>query len=210
MISTWKYGESDVYLYDLSIQKLTNLTNDIFSDSEPAWSPDGKKIAFISDREKNKLKMEDIDGRSHDDIKMFTHKFSQTDIYIIDVQTKIIQRITHTDYNENYPIWMHSDDVLFYTADYNGVWNVFRHNLESDIKTPITNILTGIQQLSLSKDDRMMVFSGFSKGGWDINRVTNPGGLSKKEVPLTNYFLNKDQDESLTDLRWHKTKRTKS
>ena len=36
--------------------------------------------------------------------------------------------------------------------------------------------------------------------------MTNPGELSKKEIPLTNYIQNQDQDESLADLRWNKNK----
>ncbi|GIS56968.1 MAG: hypothetical protein CM1200mP1_09060 [Candidatus Neomarinimicrobiota bacterium] len=34
-------------------KELNNLTNDVFSDTEPSWSPDGSKIVFASDRGKN-------------------------------------------------------------------------------------------------------------------------------------------------------------
>ena len=40
--------------------------------------------------------------------------------------------------------------------------------------------------------------------------MTNLGGLSKKQIPSTHYTQNKDQDESLADLRWNKDKQMKS
>lgn len=35
---------------------MVNLTQDIFSDSEPSWSPDNNTIYFTSDRRDNPIK----------------------------------------------------------------------------------------------------------------------------------------------------------
>lgn len=43
-------GQTDIYLYNITTQKITQLTNDVYSDSQPAFSPDGSMIAFSTDR----------------------------------------------------------------------------------------------------------------------------------------------------------------
>lgn len=35
--------KSDIYVYNLKTGELINVTNDVFSDADPSWSPDGKK-----------------------------------------------------------------------------------------------------------------------------------------------------------------------
>ena len=59
---------------------------------------------------------------------MFNHDYAQRDIYTIHISTKEIERITFTDYDETYPVWAHTENVLFYTSDYQGVWNIVRHD----------------------------------------------------------------------------------
>src|SRR5581483_10151128 len=43
-------GLLDLYAVDLRTKKLDRLTNDAFAEMMPSWSPDGKKIAFVTDR----------------------------------------------------------------------------------------------------------------------------------------------------------------
>lgn len=207
-----KAGASDIYIYNLKTKELTQLTDDVYSDSEPAWSGDGSRLAFISDRD------DDVEGQNPPE-DIFTHDYSQKDIYYIDIPTNHIMRITDTEYNENHPVWAHTkENTIFYVTDKSGVWNIYRQEIvvqESDTDSSntlyqnqplaITNILTGAFQLSLTKNDGLLVFAGYADLGWDVYSITQPLEKESVEVPLTQYILKKDEvTEDLTDLRRHK------
>jgi dipeptidyl aminopeptidase/acylaminoacyl peptidase len=50
-----------IYLFDLGTEKLDQVTNDNFDETKAAWSPDGTKIAFISNQEKDPDRSENTD-----------------------------------------------------------------------------------------------------------------------------------------------------
>src|SRR6185503_12222614 len=49
-LSAQTTGVSDLFLYDLNTKTVRRLTADKYTDFHPSWSPDGKTIAFVSDR----------------------------------------------------------------------------------------------------------------------------------------------------------------
>src|SRR5436190_204853 len=50
VISGQDTGVSDLFLFDLDSKQVRRLTSDRFADMQPAWSPDGHTIAFVTDR----------------------------------------------------------------------------------------------------------------------------------------------------------------
>ena len=190
-------GSSDIYMYDLLKKEYYKITDDVFSDSYPSWNSDGTEIAFTSDRGQY------VSGQYEGDI--FDHNYRQTDIYIYNLDKKDIKRITSTSHNENHPIWSNTKSALYYTSDYNGVWNLYTHPLNSDdsIKSyAITNVLTGLQQPSISKSDDGIIFAGYSGMGWDLYRLSSPNSLKKKTVEPTQFIISKDvSDDFVTDVR---------
>ena len=197
-------SSSDIFLYDLEKKSSRKITDDIFSDSFPTWNLEGTKIAFVSDRG------DWIDGKY--DKPMYNHDYSQTDIYTVDVSTKTINRVTNTQYNENHPVWLGAADKIFYTADFNGIWNLYLHPMKGNqennyLSEPyaVTNVLTGLQQPTISKDGSLLIFAGYSGIGWDLYSLANPLKLKKQTVNPTQFILNSEGNtESITDLRKHK------
>jgi Tol biopolymer transport system component len=193
-------NSSDLYLFDLETKKEKKITDDIFTDSYPSWNSEGTKIVFVSDRG------EHISGAYEG--FMYDHDYKQTDIYTVNISDGKIQRITETTYNESHPVWANQTDTLFYTSDFNGVWNLFLHpiNSSSDKAYPITNVLTGIQQPTISKDNSMIIFAGYANIGWDLYSISNPLNLKKKNVAPTQFVLGLNSEESeISDLRKHKS-----
>src|SRR4029078_4287408 len=43
-------GVTALYIIDADGKNLRQLTHDLYGDLQPTWSPDGKKIAFATDR----------------------------------------------------------------------------------------------------------------------------------------------------------------
>src|SRR5713226_1226559 len=44
------HRRTHLYLFDVASKKITQVTSGDFDDNEPAWSPDGKQLAFTSNR----------------------------------------------------------------------------------------------------------------------------------------------------------------
>ena len=130
-------GESsDIYIFNIDTELSRKITDDIFSDSYPSWKPDGSQIVFVSDRG------DYVEGEFSG--LMYEHDYSQTDIYAVEIESGDISRITDTDYNESHPVWANTKNSLFYTADHNGVWNLFIHPLENSFDPG-----TAVKHLSL-------------------------------------------------------------
>ncbi len=162
---------SDIYLFNLDSEKLTNLTKDWFTDDQISWLPDGSAILFISDRD-NVLDT----GVTN---KPENHLFNQTDIYELNIDSGLINRITDTPFNEMYPCISNDSNYLAFISDKSGINNIY---LYSDVQSTnyyqdpqvITNVLTGITQLSWNGDDTQLIFTGFFNKGYDIYTFDNP------------------------------------
>lgn len=92
-------ANSDIYTVCADGTELVNLTDQWLADYDPAWSPDGKRIAFATMRS---------DNASH--------------IYIMDADGKFPQRLTE-DYENTRPIWLpNGHQIAFRTYDGETLW----------------------------------------------------------------------------------------
>jgi len=98
-----KGGFSDLYILNLMNDEITRLTNDLYDDRDPVFSPDGKKILFSSDRSSTK----------------------KYNLFLYDIESKVISYLTFG--NENYysPNWPVDGGKIFFTTDIDGVLNVW-------------------------------------------------------------------------------------
>jgi Tol biopolymer transport system component len=178
-------AQSDIYVYDLKTNQLSNLTNDIFSDAFPAWSPDGTMVYFSSDRG---------DMTKAPSTDPFQYDYHQADLYRITVATKEVERIT---------AWPNSDETsvvvdptgkkILFVSDRNGINNIYEMDLGTRRSRPLTNSLSGVYQLSLSKDGNKLAFASLNYAGFDLFLMRNPFDRDLKiaEVEPSEYFKDK-------------------
>lgn len=184
--------QSDIWIYDLNLKKLERVTNDLFSDIDPKWSRDGKKIYFSSDRGPY-TSLNDIPA----DFDMNDYDFKDKDLYVYDVDSKQLTRFTEDKHaNESSVVSSADGKKVLYISDRNGIDNIWLRDLETGDERPITNSLDPISLLSLSADGKRLAFSSLNKGGYDIFYLDNPFDidLGMKELPNTP-FVQKRIDE---------------
>jgi len=184
--------QSDIHIYDLKTKKLTHVTNDLFTDVDPKWSSDGKKIYFSSDRG-NYTDLSSIPS----DFTMTDYDFMNTDLYVYDVDSKTLSRFTEDKHANEFSVVTSPDGKkTLYISDRNGINNIWLRDLETGEERPITNSIDPIGHLSLSADGRRVAFSSLNKGGYDIFYLENPFevDISMKELPNT-VFVQRQIDE---------------
>lgn len=180
-----KLHRSDIYTYDLDTKELKQLTNDIFSDADPVWSPDGEYVYFSSDRQGN------LGGA---DVNIETVDYSQRDLYRVNVTTRAIERLTDWPSSDESSVVVAPDGKkILFVSDKNGINNIYEMNLETKATRPITNSLSGVYQLSLSRDGTKLAFASLNFAGFDLFLMRNPFERELKIAELEPTEFRKDR-----------------
>ncbi|HLR32637.1 MAG TPA: hypothetical protein VK074_09110, partial [Fodinibius sp.] len=169
----------DIFVYNLQTEDFNNVTNDVISDYNPAWGADSETLYFVSSRgdEVNLNRVKNTARLLLDD------DLYSTDIYAVTLGSSRAQRLTITPgWNETQPITTR-DGKLFFISDENGIPNVYQMNLNDRTISPLTDLQTGIMQMSVSSDGSRLAVNTINEGALDIFMIRSP--LSRiKDQPL--------------------------
>jgi Tol biopolymer transport system component len=127
-------GQSDLYLYNFDSKKITQLTNDKYSDYQPSFSRDGKQIVFASDRTT-------YDQTLAQDITF--------NLAIYDLETGNIHdlKLFNTANNLN-PQYSSDGKQIYFLSNRDGFRNMYRYTLSDGNVEQMTNLFTGISGIT--------------------------------------------------------------
>ena len=109
------YSDAGIYLMNADGSGVTPLTEALGADFDPAWSPDGTRIAFTSNR----------DG--------------QNEIYTLELATGKITRLTTTDGDiaSSQPSWSHDGRMIVYTVKRLNAYQVWAMSANGEDKAQL-------------------------------------------------------------------------
>ncbi len=150
-------GLTDLYVTDLATEQLRQLTDDAFADLQPAWSHDGRTIAFVTERFSSDLE---------------TLRFGRPRLALMDVASHSVRDISiATGSTHLNPQWSADDRDLYFVSDPDGTMNIYRSGLAAGTLHRITNVDTGISGItptspafSMADDAAALAFTVYERG----------------------------------------------
>jgi Tol biopolymer transport system component len=128
-------GITDLYLYDLESDQISQLTNDKFADLQPAWSPDGRTLAFASDR-----------GPETSFEKL---TYSRFQIAFIDVASKEVQPLPlFGNVKHMNPQYSPDGEKLYFISDQDGFSDIYAVGLASGSVSRLTRLATAVSGIT--------------------------------------------------------------
>ncbi len=132
-------GNRDVYAVDADGSNLTRLTTEDGWDYQPAWSPDGSRIAFVRSRPTEDIWVMEADGTgqrrlTHDasfdltptwspdgsQLAFVSNRSGSPEIYTMDADGTNVTRLTHDDAYEGSPAWSPDGSQIAFAGDVDG------------------------------------------------------------------------------------------
>ncbi len=172
VFSGMKHGISDLYMVSLDTPGIQQLTKDIYGDLQPEWSPDGKSIAFVSDR--------------GPDTDFDILKIGKLKVALYDVETGKVETLPDQGGLNINPQWAPDGKSLIYISDRTGTANLFLYELDARLHYQLTNVagaVTAVAELSpaisWARGADLLAFVYYEKGEHAIWKVANPRSLKK-------------------------------
>jgi len=171
-------GVSDLFIYDLETDVLKKMTDDPFADIQPAWSPDGNKIVFVTDRFST-----DLPNLS----------MGKYELALLDPESGQIEKVKGFIRSHNInPQWSPDARSLYFISDKSGIANLYKIDLGQEKIKQITNLFTGISgisalspALSVASQSGDLAFSLYEEGYYSLYSMDGSNMIAGTEDLVT-------------------------
>lgn len=141
-------GRFDIYLLDLGSEEITNLTNDVVSDSAPVFSPDGEHLVYTAQLGEHgklvRISLTDPDRR---------------------------EQLTFGPGTDEAPALSPDGKRVYFASDReDGVLDIYVYDTETLQLSRVTHVMgAAINPVPISTlEGERVVFQGFGRGSWDL------------------------------------------
>ncbi|MEW6509564.1 MAG: BamA/TamA family outer membrane protein [Bacteroidota bacterium] len=154
-----KGGDNDLYILTVSSRELRRLTNDYYDDRDPAWSPDGKWIAFASDRTPFGAQ-------------------GAYNLFLYELASGRIEYLTYGPASNASPAWSKDGRRIAFTSDLDHVQNIWTIDMTKRFPGGMRS-MTRLTRFTTSAFDPAwtrsgdLVFATFEKLSFQIRAVSN-------------------------------------
>ncbi|HEX2187422.1 MAG TPA: hypothetical protein VHG51_00930 [Longimicrobiaceae bacterium] len=176
VVSGLRGGVTDLYAIDLPTGRATQLTDDRYTEMQPAFSPDGRRLAFVTDRF----------GTDLDALVYAPYRLA-----VMEVETRAVTPVPAMAGTHNLdPQWTPDGEGLFFVSNRTGIPNVYRVDLRSGALFRVTDVFSGVSgitdvspSISLARDGSRLVFTAFEDQGHNLYTLADPEKLAGVPVP---------------------------
>ncbi|MEZ5058451.1 MAG: hypothetical protein R2879_15555 [Saprospiraceae bacterium] len=134
IVSGQKNGQVDLFKLYLRSTKVEQITDDVYAEMHPSFSPDGSSIAFSTD----KLS---IDRGKTDGKWVFN-------LALMNLETGTVDQLDVFPGADNFNPVFGSDNELYFILDRDGVRNLYKMDLNTEEVFQMSNIATGISGIT--------------------------------------------------------------
>jgi len=167
-------GQTDLYQYTLKTKKVKRLTNDRYSEILPAWSADGKTLAYSTDE------LSVLRGRTNGAFVM--------NLAVMDMVSGSVENIDVFPGADNMNPQFDKNGDLLFLSNRDGRRNLYRYNETSKKVFQLTDMMTGITgitpyspAISVAEDRDKILYTHYNKGRYSIHQA-KAEDFSEKEI----------------------------
>jgi len=177
-----RFGDYEIFVLAPDGSCLTNLTSSWADDVAPAWSADGRHIAFVSLRDTLSGKLDLESG----------------EIYLLDFDPLAgravgeARRLTHSPSADGWPAWSPDGDQIAFHTDRSGDFDIWAMNADGSSPVNLTNHPAVDKFPAWSPDGATIAFTSDRDGSYDIwtmnadgsNLVKLTGSPARDRYPI--------------------------
>ncbi|NIM49837.1 MAG: hypothetical protein GTN62_06210 [Gemmatimonadales bacterium] len=161
LVTSMRAGSPDVFAFERSAPaQFIQITHEPSQEFSPAYSPDGSRIAFVTDRDGN------------------------FEVYVVDAVGSNVQRLTTSPATEGYPAWSPDGRQIFYQSDADGTMQIWAMNADGSNQRQLTRAAGVNQQPAVSPDGNTVAFASTRDGNYEIY-LMNLDGANQRNFTLS-------------------------